>query len=207
VVKARSAADRYEARSNVAALEAMRTYKDPKRDKDGLYGLVAALGFIVALDLEFPDWVKNRLVAMAALTICRGGARRQNKLRRKMGIFENDLVRYCCVVMCDSEKNPTRYVEMKTFIKILNRQKLNRRESAQFTKSPAKRNHGRRSTIFEDAFEQIQHRYFAPEDSSGMRQSYYRVQRMFKSKRLANFVAVRVVTALIEQVGFESNKS
>jgi hypothetical protein len=191
--KALSPADCHKALSD-DALAAMRTYKDPKRDKKGLDGLAAAIvfsGFL--LGCEFPDWVKDRLIRAQLKAIARGGIHRQNKLRRKMDTFEIDLIRYMFVVQCD----PAQSVEMKTFIKILNGQKLNRRESVQLKRPPAKRSHRLdRSNKFEDAFEQIQGGWVAPKDSSGMRQSYSRVQRMFRSNRLANYVAYRVVEAM-----------
>jgi hypothetical protein len=196
--KALSAADWDGILSDVALL-AMRTYKDPKRDKDGLDGLAAALVFLNTLGSELPDWVKNSLAATQYAAVFGGGTHRQNKLRRKMETFVQDLTRYACVLTCDKDKNPTRHVKMGTFIKILSGQRLNRRESAQFTKPPAKRNHGRRSNIFEDAFERMQGEWAAPADSSGVRQSYYRVQRMFRSKRLASYVAVRVTEALMSR--------
>ncbi|MGA3177424.1 MAG: hypothetical protein ABSE19_08755 [Candidatus Acidiferrum sp.] len=95
-------------------LSQMRRYEDPKRDKGHLDGLAAALVYCNMLGLELPDWVKARLGVMQLLTVSRRGHPRQNKLRRKMVTFFTDLMRYACVLLCDGEKHPDRYVKMNS---------------------------------------------------------------------------------------------
>jgi len=51
--------------------------------------------------------------------------------------------------------------------------------------------------MIDDAFAVMEKEkmWIATKDASGLSQSYYRIQRMFGGKRLASYVAVRVIEA------------
>jgi hypothetical protein len=133
--------------------------------RDHPEGLAAALVYCNALGLSFPAWVSNTLTSRQLLMIFSARRPRQNKVLRQMKVFSNHLLRYYCACHFAGPRSRDGNDKM------------------------------------ERVFEQIDGLAFAdgvriaPKDSSGLKKSYYKFQRMFGSRMLSRYVADTVVAA------------
>jgi len=153
------------------ALDAMEDHKD---------GVAAAMVYCIKLDMEFPDWLNDRLVQQQVeASFSASRPPRQKQLHCKMETFMKNLVRYWAVSSCEKpEKKAVQLPETHN--------RVNRHRAIART--------GKRSTKFDDAAEMLEGTGFGV-NTGEMRKSYYAFRHIFGSRFLSLYVANRIIAA------------